>query len=231
MPTLKLDRTFAWLGGGLFACSLILCAYAYQVRWGRTEGAGRQPIGAVLLDATVFTLFAVHHSLFAREPFKAWMSGAVPAGLVRSIYVWTASLLLILVVVAWQPIGGEVYRASGWTRWAHALVQLAGLGLIARSVQVIDALELAGLRTSDRPAALQTRGPYRLVRHPLYLGWMLIVLGTDHLTGDRALFAAMTIAYLVIAMPWEERSLERTFGDDYARYRRDVRWRVIPFVY
>ena len=79
--------------------------------------------------------------------------------------------------------------------------------------------------------ALQTDGPYRLVRHPLYLGWMLIVLGAAHMTGDRLAFAVITSLYLVIAIPWEERSLERTFGDAYRRYQVDVRWRAIPYVF
>ena len=74
-------------------------------------------------------------------------------------------------------------------------------------------------------------GPYRWVRHPLYLGWVLMVFGAAHMTGDRLAFAAITTAYLVVAIPWEERSLRQSFGDEYARYMRDVRWRMIPFIY
>ena len=74
-------------------------------------------------------------------------------------------------------------------------------------------------------------GPYRWVRHPLYLGWLLMVFGAAHMTGDRLAFAAITTAYLVVAIPWEERSLRQSFGEAYARYMRDVRWRMIPFIY
>ena len=108
---------------------------------------------------------------------------------------------------------------------------MAGLWLIARSVGVIDPLELAGIRASTRPAGLQVRGPYRLVRHPLYLGWALMVFGAATMTADRLVFAVMTTIYLVVAIPWEERSLDRAFGDEYHRYKARVRWRLIPYIY
>jgi len=232
MAKVELDRLYVWTGGAVFACSLILCAHAFLFRWAQTGGVdARTAARAVPYNAALFTLFAAHHSIFARESIKAWVAQTVPETLVRSLYVWTASLLLILVVMAWQPVGGNLYQATGWTRYVHALVQLAGVSLIVRSVRVIDALDLAGIRATDRPAALQIAGPYRVVRHPLYLGWMLTVFGTAHVTGDRALFAAISTLYVLIAIPWEERSLERAFGEDYSRYRRHVRWRVIPFVY
>ena len=226
------ERVFVWLGGAAFAGSLALCAYAFAFRWSRVDVVPiRAAWQAALADATLFAVFAAHHSLFARDSIKTWISRRVPARLIRSVYVWTASLLLVLVVLAWRPIGGDFYHATGWTRYGHAVVQLAGVWLIARSVGAIDALELAGIHSSGGPASLQIAGPYRFVRHPLYLGWMLIVFGAAHMTGDRATFAAVTTIYLMIAMPWEERSLERTFGTDYARYKQRVRWRVIPFVH
>jgi methanethiol S-methyltransferase len=228
----KFERAFVWLGGAAFAGSLALCAYAFLFLWARADPIPARDIWqAALVDATLFTVFAAHHSIFARDFIKAWISRRVPARLIRSVYVWTASLLLVLVVLAWRPIGGDLYHATGWTGYGHALVQLAGVWLIARSVGVIDALELAGIRSSRGPASLQITGPYRFVRHPIYLGWMLIVSGAAHMTGDRATFAAITTIYLILAVPWEERSLERTFGNDYARYKQRVPWRVIPFVY
>jgi protein-S-isoprenylcysteine O-methyltransferase Ste14 len=228
----KFERVFVWLGGAAFAGSLALCAYTFLFLWARVDAGPPRGVGqTALVDATLFTVFAAHHSIFARDSIKTWISRRVPARLIRSVYVWTASLLLVLVVLAWRPIGGDLYHATGWTGYGHALVQLAGVWVIARSVGVIDALELAGIRSSGGPASLQITGPYRFVRHPIYLGWMLIVFGAAHMTRDRATFAAITTIYLIIAMPWEERSLGRTFGNDYARYKQRVRWRVIPFVY
>jgi protein-S-isoprenylcysteine O-methyltransferase Ste14 len=228
-----LDRVFVWLGGALFVASLALTGWAYTSWFGQSRPwSGWQ---AVVLDALLLMGFGLHHSIFARASVKAALAAFVPDRLLRSVYVWTASLLLAAVCVAWQTVGGDVYvTTSTWARAAHAVVQLAGVWLIARSVAAIDALELAGIRVSQ-PAAtrasLQVSGPYRLVRHPLYLGWVLVVFGTSHLTGDRLAFGAITTAYLVIAIPWEERSLTQTFGDEYRRYTQHVRWKLVPFVY
>ena len=85
--------------------------------------------------------------------------------------------------------------------------------------------------TGSKHNALQIAGPYRWVRHPLYLGWLLMVFGAAHMTGDRMAFAAATTGYLIVAIPWAERSLRQSFGDRYDRYIRDVKWRMIPFIY
>jgi protein-S-isoprenylcysteine O-methyltransferase Ste14 len=145
--------------------------------------------------------------------------------------VWIASVLLILVSLLWRPIGGELYAASGPLALALGAVQLIGLLITARGVARIDPLELAGIRPDSETPGLQVTGPYHWVRHPLYLGWLLMVFGAAHMTGDRLAFAAITTLYLVVAIPWEERSLRRSFGEDYTRYMRQVRWRMIPFIY
>jgi methanethiol S-methyltransferase len=222
----------AWAGGAVFVASLLICAWWYFVALGAVlPYAGLRPL---LVDAALVTVFASHHSLFARESVKRLLT-VVPPSLIKSVYVWVASLLLVGVCLLWQPIGGEVYHVSGARAVAHAATQLAGLWLIARSVAGIDPLDLAGIRQAagDQPSTtgLQTGGPYRLVRHPLYLGWMLMMFGAAHMTGDRLAFATMTSLYLVVAVPWEERALRAGFGEDYARYAGRVRWRIIPFVY
>ena len=91
---------------------------------------------------------------------------------------------------------------------------------------------MAGIRSpsAGNPPTLQEKGPYRWVRHPLYLGWMLATFGAAHMTADRLAFAAISSVYLLMAMPWEERSLERAFPDHYPRYRQRVRWKLIPYV-
>ena len=169
--------------------------------------------------------------IFARTGTKDWLSRLVPDRLLRSVYVWVASLLLITLCASWLPIGGEVYRHAGWLGVPHALVQLVGIWLIARSVRTIDPLDLAGIRRQSAGEGLQMGGPYRLVRHPLYLGWLLAVFGAALMTADRLAFAAITTAYLVIAIPWEERSLRAAFGSEYERYSHLVRWRLVPFVF
>jgi protein-S-isoprenylcysteine O-methyltransferase Ste14 len=135
------------------------------------------------------------------------------------------------VCVLWKPIGGVVYHHTGWIAAGHVLVQVLGVWIVAQSVRAIDALELAGIRSQSNAVELQVAGPYRLVRHPLYLGWILVVFGAALMTGDRLAFAAITSLYLALAIPWEERSLRTAFGRDYDRYTRLVRWRMIPFIY
>ncbi len=95
----------------------------------------------------------------------------------------------------------------------------------------ISALELAGISPAAPNDALQVEGPYRWVRHPIYFGWLLVLFAAPHMTADRLAFAAISSAYLLVAIPWEERSLLRAFGEPYARYQRAVRWRVVPYVY
>ena len=113
----------------------------------------------------------------------------------------------------------------------HAGIQIAGVLIIASAVRTIDALELAGIRPHSVSQSLQIVGPYRWVRHPLYLGWLLATFGAAHMTGDRLIFAGISAFYLLIAVPLEERSLIASFGEEYTRYQRQVRWRILPYVY
>jgi protein-S-isoprenylcysteine O-methyltransferase Ste14 len=222
------DRLFVWAGGVMFGGSLAFCAYSYLVRWAVPYDVDWAASG---FDAIVFSVFALHHSLFARTRAKDRLARLVPDRLLRSVYVWIASLLLVAVCVLWRPIGGVVYHHTGWIAVGHVVVQVLGVLIVAQSVRTIDALELAGIRSQSDAAGLQVVGPYRLVRHPLYLGWILVVFGAGLMTGDRLAFAAITTLYLVLAIPWEERSLRAAFGSDYERYMRHVRWRMIPFIY
>jgi methanethiol S-methyltransferase len=222
------ERLIRWAGGAVFVGALAFCAYTFAFVWSedaRFRGA------AIAADALLFTTFAAHHSVFARDAVKRGIARVVPGRLIRSMYVWTASLLLIGVCGFWRTIGGMVYDVGGWQAVVHAGAQLAGLVLIAAAVRKIDALELAGIRDHTVDEPLQITGPYRLVRHPIYLGWLLATFGPARMTTDRLVFAGISAIYLVIAMPIEERALLRAFGESYARYQERVRWRVVPYIY
>jgi protein-S-isoprenylcysteine O-methyltransferase Ste14 len=236
-----MSRLFVWLGGALFVTSLGLTTWWYLIvlavpgrdlldMWRGRHLFDRGP-ASLVFDLAIFSAFALHHSVFAREPVKAALAHLCPKPLLRSVYVWTASLLLAAVVVLWSAIGGDLYRVTGWRAALFGVVQLAGVAIIARAVATIDPLELAGIRNQIRNEVLQVTGPYRWVRHPLYLGWVLAAFGAPHMTGDRLAFAAITTIYLMLAVPWEERSLLKSFGDDYRRYQERVRWRIVPYVY
>jgi methanethiol S-methyltransferase len=222
------QRAFVWAGGAIFVAALAVFGGWFLFVLGRPAPfAGWTPLA---IDTALFTVFALHHSVFARAGVKQRLA-AIPPGLRRSVYVWAASLLLILVCAAWRTVGGTLYDHHGIAAVGHSLVQLLGVWFIARSVGRLDPLELAGIREEKTGLPLQIGGPYRLVRHPLYLGWILTLFGAAHMTGDRLAISAISSLYLLIAVPWEERSLRQSFGEAYADYARRVRWRVIPFVY
>src|SRR5438105_8791254 len=111
------ERGIRWLGGAVFVAALAFCAFSFAVVWGRP--AGFNP-SAIAIDAGLFTVFAAHHSVFAREPVKRWLARAIPEMLLRSTYVWISSLLLILVCAGWRTVGGELYVVGGWRAALHA---------------------------------------------------------------------------------------------------------------
>ncbi len=229
-----MKKLVAWLGGAIFVGSLALLAGWYFWWLGRNVRGDGLP--ALAVDAALVTLFASHHSLFARESVKQRLA-FIPPSMIPSFYVWVASLLLIAVPGFWMPIGGDVYQVKGPAAVLFAGVQAAGLWITSRAVSGLDPLELAGIRQVIGPAGrrrtrgLQVTGPYRLVRHPLYFGWVLMFFGAAHMTLDRLAFAGLTTMYLVMAVPWEERSLRQSFGEDYVSYTRQVRWRIVPYLY
>jgi protein-S-isoprenylcysteine O-methyltransferase Ste14 len=224
-------QAIAWLGGIAFLGSLSYLVYFYAIVLASPAGDAARAGSHGLTDAALFTAFALHHSVFARAGIKRRLTRLLPASLERSAYVWLSSLLLVAVCALWQPVPGMVYEADGG--WRVVLYGVQGLGavLTLRGASVIDPLELAGIRQATRMTshdALRVVGPFRVVRHPIYLGWMLLVFGAPTLTVNRLLFAAISSAYLILAIPWEERSLVEAHGDQYRAYQHSVRWRVIP---
>ena len=244
----------AWLGGVAFVGSLTYTLYFYSVVLGRphTDATVELP-WAMAANLALFTIFAMHHSLFARDSAKRWVKRMIPIEMERSFYVWLASALLVAVCVFWQRVPGMLYDINGPLRWVFYVVQLVGLIVIWRAAGALDPLELAGIRqvsavrdqvsgirdqgsgtkdTKDvKDVIFQTTGPFGLVRHPIYLGWILLVFGAPTMTTDRLVFAVISSLYLVLAIPWEEKSLVTAFGDRYRAYQASVRWRLIPGIW
>jgi protein-S-isoprenylcysteine O-methyltransferase Ste14 len=223
---------FVWSGALAFAASLAVFLYAWFVTFGRPAPAGpRWP--AVAWNVMLFSVFALHHSALARSGVKAALARVIPPPLERSVYVWTASVLFAGVCLLWQPVPGALYLLQGAAAVPGYLIQGAGVLLTIRSSAAIGVLDLAGVRAADRVprAALATSGLYGFVRHPLYFAWLLLVFGAPRMTLTRFVFAVVSAAYLAVAIPFEERSLIAAFGDDYRRYQRTVRWRMVPGLY
>ena len=224
----------AWLGGAAFVAALAICAHFFVVRLATPAVASWPMPLALAWNAALFAAFAAHHSLMARAGAKAWLEQRVPAAYERSIYVWLASALLVLVTVAWQRVPGMVYTVPGPWAGVFTAVQWAGVALTVVAARVLSATDLAGIRQAARRSPrtdVQVVWPYTLVRHPIYLGWALIVLAAPVMTVDRLWWAAITTGYLVIAIPWEERSLSAVAGPAYQAYRKRVRWRMVPGLY
>lgn len=228
-------RLLAWTGGVWFATALGVWAWWFGIELGRpAPPSARPPAAALLWNVGLVTLFASHHSLMARTRAKVWIARLVPPALERSIYVWVASSLFVLVCLAWQRVPGQLYAADGAMRSVLGWAQVGGVLLTAAAARVLDGLDLAGIRQVTRPqrsATIRVVWPFTLVRHPIYLGWVLIVFAATPMTVDRAVWAVVTTAYLVVAIPWEERSLLDATGAPYAAYCRRVRWRLVPGVY
>ena len=195
-------------------------------------GGVRSPIAlAVAIDLALVLAFGLQHSMMARTGFKAWLKRHLPASAERSVYVLLASLVLMLMFWQWRPIAAPVWvatssvgQAIGWSVFA------LGFGLVLLSTFLIDHFELFGIKQVLRqlldraePApGFVTPFVYKLVRHPLYLGFILAFWGGPAMTVGHLLFAASMTAYILVAIRLEERDLVRSLGRSYEDYRRRV---------
>jgi protein-S-isoprenylcysteine O-methyltransferase Ste14 len=225
---------FVWIGALLFAVSLASFALVYGIRLDLPAPAtGQSAWPAVGFNVALFTGFALHHSLMARTGAKAWITRTVPADLERSLYVWIASLLFLAVCWLWQPLPGVAWAVDGPWRWALLVMGLTGVSMTARAASAIGIWELAGVRAAPpgRPVQFKVTGLFGFVRHPIYLAWILMVFGVPRMTYSRLLFAVISTAYLIAAIPWEEASLVEAFGEKYRAYQRQVRSRLLPGIW
>lgn len=187
------------------------------------------PLGrALLVDLALLAAFAIQHSGMARPAFKRWWTRFVPEAAERSTYVLASSLALAAVYVWWQPMGGVIWDApQGIARLSIIGVYLAGWLLLLYVTFLIDHFDLFGLRQVwrrlcnkiYRPPVFRTPSLYKLVRHPLYIGWLMIFWAAPTMTLAHLVFAVVTTAYILIAIRWEEQDLESAFGEVYADYK------------
>ena len=227
------ERAVAWGGAAAFAASLLYFLFSYDSTFTR-DLDGALSIGDVAWDVALFSVFALHHSLFARLGIRTSLQRTLGV-LERSVYVWLASVLLILVCAFWRPVAGLVWQLYGLPAWLMRFAHVFGVGLSVVSAAAIDIWDLSGVRLEPKAQSqepeFKTTGPYGHVRHPIYLGWFLIVFAVPHMTMTRFVFAVVSAVYVLIAIPLEERSLLTTTAGAYERYTQKVRFRLIPRVF
>lgn len=194
------------------------------------DAPARSPLPVALaIDIGLLGLFAVQHSGMARPAFKRWWTRIVPASVERSTYVLISNLLMVAFFAWWQPIGPELWRApDGWPRMTLIALNLAGWALLLYSSFLIDHFDLFGLkqvwlnltRGEPRSPRFHTPSLYRLVRHPLYVGWLTIFWAAPVMSVGHLVFALGCTAYILMAIQLEERDLVDVFGASYVEYRR-----------
>ncbi len=186
---------------------------------------------SLLVNVALLGLFAVQHSVMARPAFKRWWTRIVHPAAERSTYVLFSSLALIALFAFWQPMGGVIWDVSHPAgRIAMMAICAAGFGVVLVATFLINHFDLFGLRQVwlfllGKPYTqlkFVTPGPYRLVRHPLYVGWLLAFWATPTMTAAHLVFAIATTAYILVAIQLEERDLVAYHGPKYAEYRRRV---------
>jgi protein-S-isoprenylcysteine O-methyltransferase Ste14 len=197
------------------------------------------PVGqAILVNVLLLGLFAIQHSVMARPGFKRWWTAIVPKPIERSTYVLLASLILLLVYWQWRPMTGTVWSVTGSTS-STILWAVFGFGwvVVLLSTFMIGHFDLFGLRQvlmnlrgqEPEPPKFKSPGFYNLIRHPIMVGFIIAFWATPEMSTGHLLFAAVTTAYILIAVQLEERDLEEMLGQAYVDYRARVPG-LIPFI-
>lgn len=197
------------------------------------------PLGqALLVNTALIALFASTHTIMARPWFKRRWAKIIPKAAERSTYVLVSSLILILLYREWIPMTDMVWQTTDAT-WVMVLwaVYLGGYGIVLLSTFLINHFELFGLsqvfaNMSGKPLPHYTFVQpllYKLVRHPLYFGWLLVFWGTPEMSAGHLLFAFGMTAQILISIPYEERDIEDSLGDEYRDYKARTPM-LVPFL-
>ena len=224
---------------GVTCYAIGMASLVYMMGWLGNVGVPRSidspaavPIAtAILTNLTLFAVFCVQHSVMARPRFKTVWTRFVPQEAERSTYVLFSGIALMVMMVCWQPMGGVVWRIDGEPfRAAVYALYATGWGILVGSTFALNHFELFGLRQvwlqfAGKPHThleFATPGPYRLVRHPIYVGWITLAWATPTMTVAHLAFALATTTYILAAITLEERDLVACHGEEYEAYQRST---------
>jgi methanethiol S-methyltransferase len=229
-------KRFIAFAYGIVCYVVFLVAFAYGIGFlgnffvpTTIDGPAQVPLlRALLTNCGLLTLFGVQHSVMARPWFKKRWTRLVPEPVERSTYVLLSSVSLLLLFWQWQPMGGYVWNFDSDAAQTVIMYSYGmGWAIVFVSTLLINHFDLFGLRQvwlylRDRPyTQLEFRTPffYRLVRHPLYLGWLMVFWSTPTMTAAHLVFSVATTLYILIAIRWEENDLVGIHGHKYEMYR------------
>jgi protein-S-isoprenylcysteine O-methyltransferase Ste14 len=231
------SRIMAFLYG-LICYLTFLAAFLYAVGFlgnfavpKSIDSAASLPfLRALATDAALLGLFAIQHSVMARQWFKAAWTRIVPRSVERSTYVLFSSVALLFLFWKWEPMGGVIWNVgNNYGRFAINALYACGWLTVLATTFLINHFDLFGLRQvwlhllgrQYTEIGFRTPGPYRYVRHPLYVGWLMVFWSAPLMTSAHLVFAVATTAYILLAIQFEERDLAG-IHKEYAEYRRHV---------
>lgn len=203
------------------------------------DGLPAQPFWqALLVNLGLLSVFALQHSGMARKGFKRWIQKYIPESAERSTYVLLSNGVMILLFAFWQPMGGVIWHAdAGLAQTALITLYMFGWSLVLVSTFLINHFHLFGLQQvwyqfkgkTIPPGDFRTPSLYRFVRHPLYVGWIVVMWAAPTMTVAHLVFALMSTAYIMVAIQFEEQDLREEFGEQYENYQQQVPM-IIPAV-
>jgi len=224
---------------GLFTYTIMLGAFLYLFGFVANflvpkgvDGESTVSLGlSVLINLALIAAFALPHSVMARPGFKRWWTRFVPETIERTVYVLVSTLLTVFLFWQWQPMGQVIWQVdAGWAQVLLWSLYVLGIVILLASTFVINHFDLFGLRQAvlawqKKPytnLGFKVTYFYKFVRHPLYVGWLMIFWCTPTMTAGHLLLALGMSAYILIAVRFEERDLVAYHGEAYARYKSRV---------
>jgi protein-S-isoprenylcysteine O-methyltransferase Ste14 len=238
-----MTRLFGLIYGVLmYAFFLVTFGYAIcfvgNIAVPKTIDSGTEsPLAVALaINALVLAAFAIQHSVMARQGFKRAWTKIVPKQLERSTYVLAASLVLALLLWQWRPIPQTVWELHGIAATLVSIMFWVGWVILLTSTFLINHFELFGLkqvwtylrRTEHTEAKFRTPSLYKVVRHPLYLGFVIAFWSAPRMSVGHLIFAAATTGYILLGIYFEERDLINAHGQAYLNYCKNVPM-LLPF--